>query len=135
MEIGYKEWDKIAHTLGINLYNAIHSTSHEDKYLPSEFYRNHYNYGQANDEREDPEFIKNIEPYIKKWTQYDLKYFCINDEGISAFRKYFKQEVTDKFVPLPKRKQNSKQRYSDYLHVADCYESFKHYLQTHKQNQ
>jgi hypothetical protein len=42
MELTIKQLDIIAHSLGINLFNAILSDKNKDKILPNEFYRNYY---------------------------------------------------------------------------------------------
>lgn len=117
------QFDKIGHTLGINIYHCKHSCQKKDKFLPDEFYRNYYNYGRNKDENFEPEWITEISEFIDKWQESGLLYFQINEKGIEIFRKQFKEEITDTYVPLSK----SKQRYQDYLH-SDTGETFAEYL-------
>lgn len=124
MKLEYKHWKLIAHSLGINLYHAIHSKMYKDKELPNEFYRNYY----ASSEGGEPyhllvELEKN--GYVKSWKQYDHIYFCNTEKGITEFREYFHKEVTAKF----KKPTKSQMRYQDYLEL-DSEMSFGEYLKS-----
>lgn len=91
-----EEFDKIGHTLGINVYHALNSKRKEDKILPDEFYRNYYNYGSFSKDNIEPELVTNLNEFIDKWVQFGLYYFCVNERGIENFRKQFKEEIRDK---------------------------------------
>lgn len=123
MKFTKEEFDKIGHTLGIKIYYATHSEYKEDKTLPTKFFRNYYNYGRVGDGIDTEGWILNISDYINTWTQSGLLYFQINDLGIEAFRNQFKEEITDKYVPMTR----SKQRYRDFLR-ADTGQTFAEYL-------
>jgi hypothetical protein len=118
-----EQFDKIGHTLGINIYHCLKSKSKKDKILPDKFYRNYYNYGQTKDEIQEPEWITELSDYIDKWTQSGLLYFQVSDKGIVLFKQQFKEEITDTYTPLSK----SKQRYQDYMD-ADLGISFSEFI-------
>ena len=118
-----KQFDKIGHTLGVNTYHSRNSKSKKDKILPDKFYRNYYNYGQVKDENKEPEWVTELSDYIDKWTQSGLLYFQVSEKGIELFRKQFKEEITDTYIPLSK----SKQRYQDFLD-ADLGISFSEFI-------
>ena len=105
------QFDKIGHTLGINVHHAYSSKSKKDKILPDKFYRNYYNYGRVKDESNEPEWVAELSDYIDKWTQSGNLYFQINEKGINLFRKQFKEEITDTYIPLSR----SKQKYQDFI--------------------
>ena len=111
-----KEFNKVGHTLGINIYHSLRSKQKRDKILPVEFYRNYYNYGRVSENHKEPDWINGLSEFIEKWETSGLYYFCINDKGIEQFRKQFKEEITDKYVPLSRKKQ----RYQDYLECDTC---------------
>ncbi len=104
--------------MGINYYNAKLSTDKRYKFLPDEFYRNYYNYAEFDSDMVELEKMGIIE----KYNTLNLTCFSVTDKGISIFRKIFKAEVSDKYVPLSK----SKQKYLDYLH-SDSSETFAEY--------
>ena len=117
------QFGKISHTLGIDIYHCRNSKHKKDKFLPEEFYRNYYNYGQVKDEIIEPEWITELSDYLDKWTQSGLLYFQVNEKGIELFRKQFKEEITNTYIPLSR----SKQKYQDYL-KADLGISFAEFL-------
>jgi DNA-binding PadR family transcriptional regulator len=109
--------DIIAHTLGVNFYHAKLSKRLEDKILPGEFYRNWYNYGTFTEDMIKLEDIGIIESYHRR----DNEYFYVTEKGIKEFRRIFKEEVTDKYVPTSA----SQQRYQTFLNLGI---SFAEYL-------
>lgn len=115
--------DKIGHTLGINVYHCRLSKQKKDKCLPDKFYRNYYNYGQEKDIIEEPEWISELSEFIDKWKQHGLLFFQINEKGIELFRKQFKEDITDTYVPLSR----SKQRYQDFL-SADTGQTYAEFI-------
>ena len=124
MEIQYKHWKLIAHSLGINLYHAIHSKSYKDKELPNEFYRNYF---ASSKDGEPYNLLSQLEDngLTKSWSQNDCIYFMVTDKGIVDFREYFYEEIVSKF----KKPTRSQMRYQDYLHL-DSDMSFMDYLQS-----
>ena len=117
------EFEVIGHALGINVYYSIRSNDKKSKTLPVDFYRNYYCYGNEKSGDKRPEWMVNIADYIEEWKQNESLYFKINELGIELFRKQFKEEITDKFVPLSR----SKQRYQSFLR-ADTGQTFAEFL-------
>ncbi len=117
-----KQIDIVAHSLGINYYNAKVSNIKKYKFLPEEFYRNYYNYGEFTDD------MKELEQngFIKKFTSLNLTCFCITEKGINEFKTIFLRNVTATYVPLSK----SKERYLQFLHSDSC-ETFAEYYGIH----
>lgn len=114
--------DIVAHTLGIEYYNAKHSQSLGDKILPTEFYRNYY-CACREDGTPDPILVELEElGFMVRWIKFSNLMFRVTDEGIKAFRKQFTEEVTNTWVEPPKSKRN----YIEYLN-GGC-ESFSDYL-------
>ena len=93
--------DIVAHSLGINYYNAKLSECKKDKELPIEFYRNRYNYGEFTNDMQELETAG----IIQKYDKLGCTMFFVTELGITKFRDIFKAEVTDKYVPLSKSKQ------------------------------
>jgi len=106
-----EQFDKIGHTLGINVYHCRHSKLKKDKVLPDEFYRNYYNYGSVGEYETEPNWITELSDNIDKWVQTKLLYFQVSEKGIDLFKRQFKEEITDTYIPLSR----SKQRYQDFL--------------------
>lgn len=124
MVIEYKHWELIAHSLGVNLYHAIHSKRYKDKELPDEFYRNYFASSKGGDAYNLLIQLEN-EGLTKSWSQNDHIYFMVTNEGIADFREYFYKEVVRKF----KKPSKSQMRYLHYLHL-DFDMSFIEYLQS-----
>ena len=124
MKIQYEHWNLIAHSLGINLYHAIHSKNYKDKQLPNEFYRNYFCSSKSG---ESFNLLKELESMglTESNHQNGNVYFKVTDKCIVSFREYFYEEVTDKF----KKPTKSQMRYQDYLHL-DSEMSFMEYLQS-----
>jgi len=110
--ITFKEWELVAHSLGIQLLNAKQSTRKKDKELPIEFYRNYYNY--SNSDNKLPKKFKELldNELIQLFDTRGLYCFCITDKGIKLFRDYFHKNVTLKY----KKPSASKQRYQDFVY-------------------
>ena len=118
-----KQFEIIAHTLGINAYHAKLSTRKKDKILPDEFYRNYFCAGT--EKHHEYDILLELEKlgYMERWKSFSNLYFGVTDEGIKAFRQQFKETITDKFKPLSK----AKNKYQDYLD-SECCETFDEWL-------
>ena len=123
--ITFKEWELVAHSLGIQLLNAKQSTRKKDKELPIEFYRNYYCAG----ENKISDF-KNLEDsglvntWEKVWDERcTLVYYGVTEKGIQEFRDWFKINITDIYDPLSK----AKETYQEYIYT-DCCDSFADFL-------
>lgn len=116
-------FDKIGHTLGINIYHKKQCKLLKDKLLPNEFYRNYYCYGRVSDNKDIPQWILQIDKYIDKWNQSGCLYFQINDKGVELFKDQYQIEIIDTHVELSR----SKQRYQEFLN-ADLGITFSEYL-------
>lgn len=124
MEITNKQYDLMAHTLGINLYHAQHSDRQKDKFLPEEFYRNYFASSKGGDDYKD--FMKlNKIGIVDTWNQNDYVYFAISEKGIEKFKNYWAENV---FVNLKTPK--GKQKYMDFIGL-DGYGNFSDYLNIH----
>jgi len=116
--------DIIAHTLGINYYDAVNSKKEKDKHLPDNFYRNYYCACGVGGKPE-PELLELMKlGYMGNYEKFSNLIFYTTDKGIEEFRTRFTKEVTNKWVPLSR----SKQRYQEYREVSDCFDSFAQYL-------
>ncbi len=85
------EMNRIAHSLGINLFHAFISHKKKDKTLPKEFYRNYY-------QCESDATLDNLveKGYAVKENRMGLQYYFITEEGIEIFRKEFQELVNYK---------------------------------------
>jgi hypothetical protein len=119
MNLTVSQIDIIAHALGVNFYNTQKSRKLEDKILPSEFYRNWFNYGTFTEDMIILEDLGIIESYHRR----DNEYFYVTEKGIKEFRRIFKEEVTDKYIPTSA----SQQKYQTYL-SRDLGISFAEYI-------
>lgn len=116
------QWNLIAHSIGVDVPHAKRSLRKKEKFLPDEFYRNHFCSGKNTHEE-----FEALEKFglVKKVKQWDDQWFYfVTDEGQKEFRKYFEREVTMHYVPLTK----AKEKYQDYLN-SDGWYSFADYLQ------
>jgi len=118
ISLSYKQIDLIAHSLGINYYNAKLSDEYRHKVLPDDFYRNYFCVGDPNQFTDEMRSMEEA-GLIETWSKPDNFFFAVTEKGIEEFRLIFKTEVTDKYVPLSK----AKQRYRQYLH-DDISDSF-----------
>ncbi len=119
-EINQKQYEDIAHSLGVNLYHAKNSKMFKHKVLPSEFYRNYYCAGKSKIESFEDLVNQDIcDSYIK----FENIIYYITDLGITLFREYLKNTITDNYVK-PSR---SKRAYLDYIDADYC-DSFSDYL-------
>lgn len=112
-----KQMEIVGHSLGINVYNARETKDIQDTILPRQFYRN--NFVVRTDKHHDFSILSELEKlnYMGRYTKFGDLVFYVTDKGIEDFRKQFKAEITDTFVPLKK----SKQEYQDYLNSEnDC---------------
>src|SRR5690348_13015 len=92
LELSNDELDVVAHTLGINFYNAKLSKKKKDKKLPKEFYRNYY-CASVNHHKFPVLSDLQLTGVMKSWTQFDNLYFCVTEEGIELFKKEFKRQI------------------------------------------
>ncbi len=100
----------IAHALGIQYFDAKISNSPDLKQLPDQFFRNYFCVGSETSFNDDMISLKKT-GLIKTYSKFENLYFLVTDKGIQEFRKIFKTEVTDKYIPVSK----SKNRYLEYL--------------------
>lgn len=105
-----KEFEIVAHALGIRLDLAKRSHKKKDKYLPEEFYRNYFCAGAGHSDIPTLESLVG-KGFMHKWNQFDNQYYGVTELGISEFRDTFFLEITKNFKPLTR----SKKRYRDYL--------------------
>lgn len=107
-----KQYKDVGHSLGINTYGAVQSDREKDRYLPEEFYRNYYCWGDAENGPSDSwdELVRNGLADVD--TQRGQIYYFVSDKGILKFRELFTERVTATFVRPSKGKTN----YMDYLH-------------------
>lgn len=122
MELTEKHFDLIAHSLGINLYNAKVSKIKKYKFLPNEFYRNYFCSSEGS---EDYLILKELEEikYTESWHQNGHVYFMVTEKGINEFKEYFSKEVTQNRPKLTKSQEN----YQDYI-SADTGMSYEDWL-------
>lgn len=80
--------DRIAHSLGINFYNAMMSHRKKDKTLPKEFYRNYY---QSEYDNALNELVE--KGLAIKEKRLGLNYYFITSAGIQLFRKEFAELI------------------------------------------
>jgi len=118
-----KQFKIVGHSLGINTYHAKHSEIEKDKYLPGEFYRNYYCWGNADGTpSEEWEELVRQELAVSDVQREQLYYF-VTDEGIQKFRDLFAIQVTQEFKPPSK----GRSKYLDYIHADYC-DSFSDFL-------
>lgn len=83
-----EEIRKVAHSLGIKLFESIMSHKKKDKQLPIDFYRNYYQ------SEKDDTFEKLIEKGLAvKDKQMGLNYYFITHLGVQKFRTEFAELV------------------------------------------
>jgi len=113
----------VGHSLGINTYHAEHSEIEKDKYLPEEFYRNYYCWGnvESTPSAEWEELVRN--ELAVSDVQREQIYYFVTDKGIQKFRDLFTIQVTQEFKPPSK----GRSKYLDYIHADYC-DSFSDFL-------
>lgn len=74
----------VAHSLGIDLYNAVMSNKKKDKQLPKEFYRNYYN---TNNE----EVLADLLAIGVMEHREATAYYHVTKKGIFLFSEQFKE--------------------------------------------
>jgi hypothetical protein len=91
-QLSFKETSLIAHSLGINLYNAKVSKKKKDKKLPTSFYRNYF---CASPGHTDYVTLDSLEKrgILHKWQQYTNIYFGVTEMGIAIFKQEFKRHT------------------------------------------
>jgi len=87
-QFSISELKLIAHSLGIDLFNAVMSHKRIDKILPNTFYRNYY---QSNDEALFGSLLQ--DGFVHKMYRSNLCYFHITESGIVKFKKEFEKLV------------------------------------------
>ncbi len=118
-----EQYKNVGHSLGINTYHAALSEREKDRYLPEEFYRNYYCWGNA-----DSEPSAEWEDLVNKGLadvdiQRDQIYYFVSDKGIEKFRELFTERVTQTFV----RPSKGRTKYMEYLDSDTGY-NFAEYL-------
>lgn len=120
-----EELKKIAHSLGIRLFESVMSHNKKDKQLPNEFYRNYYQ------SETDNTFEKLIEKgFAVKDKRLNLNYYFITDLGIEKFRTEFAELVN--YKPKKERDLNYlKNRinfYCDFYNYRFCEDNSEHVI-------
>lgn len=88
-------YQRIAHSIGVNLYIAIISDEKKYKSLPKEFYRNYY-------QKDSDHYLDELVSF-EMATQREVfgqNVYHITDKGIHIFRAWFEQNI--KYVPKTK---------------------------------
>lgn len=120
-----EELKKIAHSLGIRLFESVMSHNKKDKQLPNEFYRNYYQ------SEMDNTFEKLIENgFAVKDKRLNLNYYFITDLGIEKFRT----EFAELFNYKPKKERdlnylkNRINFYCDFYNYRFCEDNSEHVI-------
>ena len=88
IELSNYQIQRIAHSLGVQLYHAILSDKKKDRTLPKEFYRNYYQISQDT----YLEQLVGIRCATKRETM-GVNVYHITEKGIDAFRKRFEELI------------------------------------------
>lgn len=121
IKLSDKQIDLIAHSLGINYYNAKLSDDPKYKSLPDEFYRNYFCVGDPNQFTDEMRELEEA-GFIETWNKFGNFYFGITKNGIEEFRVIFLREIYIPFISLPKTKSRSKARYREFLNNDGYYD-------------
>lgn len=122
MEITDKHWDLVAHSLGIDIYNAKKGRGYKNRILPQTFYRNYF---ASSEGGSDYTMLKELEELgiTESWLQYEKTFFGVTEKGIDLFKSYFNSVVTS----VLDRPTKAQLRYEDYLD-ADTGMSYDEYM-------
>ena len=80
-----KQLDIVGHSLGINIYHAIHSKKKKDKKLPKEFYRNYYCAGTERHHNFSTLLELEVLGLMERWTHDDMIFFGVTKAGTRVF--------------------------------------------------